>query len=211
VKLPTRLRTLTPLALLACLLLGCNLVQPIRKEIEKASAPQLLTSPDGKLQLTVPVGWRNDPELHAEAGLRASNRLSEMYAIVLTQSKDDFAEKVTLEAFTDLTRQQVLSNINAPDATAPVAATVAKHPALQYTVRGVVENIKVVYLITVVETNTSFHQILTWTLHSRFDQNWHTLDEVTQSFREISSTPPVRQGSPAAPPPPPAAPRRKRP
>lgn len=205
---------LAPLAVVACLLLGCNLAQTIKTGIDKASTPKVLTSSDGKAQLTVPGSWRNDPELHAEAALRASNRLSEMYVIVLSESRQDFADEFTLEAFTELTRTNMLSQIIAPDATAPVAATVGNRPALQYTVRGTVDNIKVVYLVTVVETQTNFHQILTWTLNSRFDQNWHTLDEVTQSFKELgSAAPPVvgDAGTPATPPPAPVKPVRKRP
>jgi hypothetical protein len=197
----SRLRPLAPLALIACLVMGCNFAQKIKEEVDKSRAPQVIKSADGKFQLTVPGGWRDDPELHEEAALKASNRVAEMYVVVISESKQDFTDEMTLEDFTELTRTNMSRKVGDADATVPASMTVNGYPAFQYTLRGTVDKFKAAYLITLVETPTSFHQIITWTLNSRYDKNFATLYEVTESFKELPA-------APAAEPPPPPAPVR---
>ena len=55
--------------------------------------------------------------------------------------------------------------------------------------QGIVDSLKIAYLITTVETPEHYRKIVTWTLRSRIDKNQHTLEEVTNSFRE--AFPPV--------------------
>jgi hypothetical protein len=194
------LRKLIPLTLLIFVSLSCSLVQRLKQEADKAGKPTVLTSPDGKYQLTVPGDWRADAELHKEAIIQASNRLSEMYVIVLSDSKEDFADDMTLLRFTNLTRDNMKGNIISPEITDPIATGIGGHPALEYELRGTVGGVKVAYINTTVETATHYHQVLTWTLPSRFDKNQATLREVTRSFKEVAGTAPQA----AEPPPPPA-------
>lgn len=216
-KLPA-LRRLFPFALVVSLLLGCNFVQTVKREIENAGKPQVLTSADGRYQITVPGTWRRDPELNAEAALAASNRAAEMYVVVISESKEDFADDVTLDTFTEVTRQHMMSKVADADANPPASVTVSGYPARQYTLRGTVEKFKAAYLITLVQTPGGFHQIIAWTLNSRYDKNFGTLLEVTDSFKETGAPPPPP--APAASPndddegddaPPPPKPRSQRP
>jgi hypothetical protein len=72
------LKKLFPLALVVLLFTACNLMQKIKKELDDGGPPKVLTSTDEKTRLTVPGNWKNDPELHSDAELKASNRLKEM-------------------------------------------------------------------------------------------------------------------------------------
>lgn len=181
------MRRLAPLGLLVAVALACNLAQNVKRGIDKASGPTTLTSADGKFQLTVPGGWRDDPELHEEATLRASNRMQEMYAVVISENKEDFDAGMTLQEFAALSRTATMGNVQGAEAGPPAPAQVGGYPALEYEMRGVVESINVTYLNTLVETPAHFHQIVTWTLRTRFDQNRATLREVAQSFREADA------------------------
>ena len=156
---------------------GCKLIESLGK-------PKVLTSPDGKFQLTIPAGWREDPSLREKAGIKASNRLQELYVIVISESKEDFADDMTLERFTTITSNHMISKIGSPEASPPLRTTINTNPALQYELQGVINDVKIAYLITTVETPRNFHQIITWTLRSRIDQNQSTLQKVTSSFRE---------------------------
>jgi hypothetical protein len=146
--------------------------------------PTVIKSGDGRFQLTVPAGWREDPSLHERAGIRASNGRQELYVIVLSESKDRFAEKMTLDGFTTITRDNMLKKVGSPQATPPHSVTVSDaYPGMQYGMQGVVDNVPVAYVITDVETPKDFHQIITWTLRSRIDQNEATLQKVTNTFQ----------------------------
>ena len=177
---------LFPLALLLAAGLACNLAQKVGQGVGQAGPPKTVRSPDGKFQVTVPGSWREDTQLHEEAEIEVSNRLDETYVIVLTEGKEDFADGLTLATFAGMSRDQLTGNIESPEATDPAPTTVGGRPAMQYTMHGVVDNMKATYLITAVETPQHFHQIVTWTLRSRFDKNEKVLRQVTESFRETA-------------------------
>lgn len=195
------LQKLVPLALLVSVTLACGLMQRIKQAADKSKKPTVLTSADGKYQLTIPGDWREDSELHDEAIFKASNRLSELYVIVLTESKEDFADNVTLETYTTLTRDTMKGNLGSPEATEPVKTSVSGNPAMQYELRGTISNMKAAYINTTVETSEHYLQIIAWTLHSRFDKNQAALRQVVQSFREVAGARPPASTPPTPPPP----------
>jgi hypothetical protein len=157
------------------------------KQLQKLGKPTVLTSPDGKFQLTLPSGWEERPALHAGASIKAANVLQEAYVIVMTDSKIDLADDMTLDKFTDITRRKMLTKVTEGDSTPPVPVTINGNPGLQYALTGVVDIMKISYLITTVETTEHYHQIITWTLRSRADQNHSILQKVTESFRSTDA------------------------
>ncbi len=150
--------------------------------------PKVINSSDGMSQISIPDNWIVEKELKADAELQASNRADEMYVIVLSESKSDFAANVTLDNHAELTRGIVLGNLKSPQSTTPVKMTINGRQAVQNEIRGTMDNVNLVYLHTTVETPKYFHQIVAWTLPSRFDKNRATLQEVIQSFKETSSS-----------------------
>lgn len=178
-KLPDQLLAI---ALLFCAVVGC-------KQIQSLAKPTVLTSPDGKFQLTIPAGWRKDPSLNDRASIQGSNAMKELYAIVITDFKSDFTDEMTLEGFTEITRDGMAANLVNPDSTPPVPVRFNGLEGRQYVMQGAVKNVKVTYLITTVETADHFHQIITWTLTSRMSQNQMTLQSVTETFRTTDRVP----------------------
>src|SRR5260370_13449728 len=85
------------IALLVCVVVAC-------KQLQRLERPTVLTSPDGKFQLTVPAGWQERPALNAQASIKAANLVQETYVILITENKSDFANDLTLDRFTDITR-----------------------------------------------------------------------------------------------------------
>jgi hypothetical protein len=61
------------------------------------------------------------------------------------------------------------------------------NPALQYEIHASVDEIQVTYLHTTLETAEHFHQILAWTLQSRFASNSSELQQVVLSIKPKSA------------------------
>jgi bifunctional DNA-binding transcriptional regulator/antitoxin component of YhaV-PrlF toxin-antitoxin module len=170
---------LLPLALLVCVVGGCKLLQSLTR-------PTVIKSADGKFQITVPAGWRENAGLKSNASIKAGDLRQEMYVLVMTQPKDDFADDVTLDKFTELTLKSISKNVGSAESSPPLPIKINGQEGRQYEVQGIVDSLKIAYLITTVETPEHYHKIVTWTLRSRIDKNQHTLEEVTNSFRELS-------------------------
>ena len=172
------LEHLPAIVLLVLAVAGC-------KQLQSLGRPTVLKSPDGKFQLTVPAGWLENPSLNAQADIKAGNPIEEMYAVVITEPKTDFTAEMTLDEFTKITRETMLSNLASGDASSPVPVTVNGNSGLQYEIQGSVKNVKLAYVITNVETEAHYHQVVTWTLGSRLDKNRATLQKVARTFRAI--------------------------
>lgn len=170
---------LITLALLVCVVTGCA-------QLQKLAKPTVLKSPDGKFQLTVPGGWSENASLNDQADIKAANKIEEVYVIVITEAKSDFAGEMSLDEFTRITREAILANLESPDSTEPRPVTVNGNPARAYEIQGAVKNVKLAYLVTTVGTTDHYHQIITWTLQSRKDKNQKVLQEVIDSFRPTS-------------------------
>lgn len=175
--------------------LGCSMVDKIKKEVEKTQSPQVLTSTDGKYQLTVPGNWKTETELHDQAELQAANRIGELYVIVIRESKEDFSDNTDVAFVTENARSNLREAAANLVMSEPAAVNINGNRALQFEASGEVDNIKAKYLYAIVETPQNFYQIMTWTLTSRFDRNKDVLQGVINSFKEIS-------GGDLAPPPP---------
>ncbi|HEY3037143.1 MAG TPA: hypothetical protein VGJ66_00315 [Pyrinomonadaceae bacterium] len=181
---------LITIVLLVCVVGGC-------KQLQSLARPTVLKSPDGKFQLTVPAGWRENSSLNDQAAIKAANPLEEMYVIVITEQKVDFTDDMTLDQYTSIIRDSMTSRLASPNSSPPLPVTINGNAGRQYEIQGEAKNVKLAYLVTTVETAAHFHQIITWTLHSRIDKNQTTLQKVAETFRptpgqggiEASATP----------------------
>ena len=153
------------------------------KSLQSPDKSTILNSPDGKFQLTVPAGWREHAGLNDKADIKAASLIDEMYVIVITEAKLDFTDEMTLDQYTTISRDSMVSNLAASDATPPVPVTISGNAGRQYEIQGAVENVRLAYLVTTVETAAHYHQIITWTLRSRINENQMTLQQVTETFR----------------------------
>lgn len=174
-KLPDHL---IALGLLVCVVAGC-------KQLQSLASPTTLKSPDGKFQLTVPGGWRENPSLNDKATIKAANAIEEQYVIVISEPKSDFTSEMTLDEFTNLTRDSIISNLVLPQATEPTSNTINGNDARAYEVEGSIKNIKLAYRVATVETPEHYHQVITWTLLSRKAKNQPVLQKVIDSFKTV--------------------------
>lgn len=172
-------RIMAALILLLALSAGCNLDQVIGQ-----SAGSVLKSTDGVSQIAIPAGWKPQTKLNEIAVLQAAVPAQEMYVIVITEPKADFAE-MTLDKYSELTRQSLINSLTSPQITPAKKLTINGRQAVQHRIQGTISNLNVIYLHTAIETQKNYHYVLAWTLKSRFEKNEATLQQVTASFKEI--------------------------
>ena len=141
-----------------------------------------IVSADGKERILVPSSWKSLPELNEGASVAAGNKFQEEYLIVLSENKTDLAD-LDLEKHHQFTRNETVGNLKDGSATPAVPLTIDGHPALQDEISGTADNVKIVFLHTTVDRGEYIHQILAWTLKSRWESKKARLQEVTRSFR----------------------------
>jgi hypothetical protein len=168
------------------ILIPTVLVPAVKKAFNEyygdTGSTQVIASAEGTERILAPRNWRPLPDLNEAASVAAGNKLAEEYLIVLSENKADLADS-SLEKHHHQSGNHMLSTLKDGSATATTSLTIDGHPALQDELRGVSENTIIVFLHTTVDDGKYIHQILAWTLKSRWDSKKSRLQEVTRSFR----------------------------
>ncbi|MDQ6787707.1 MAG: hypothetical protein M3033_12940 [Acidobacteriota bacterium] len=177
---------------------GCSAISLIKKQIDKAQTPQTITCTDGRCQLTVPGSWSIQTDLNKEANFQAANPLAEQYAIIISEAKTDFPPKTNLDGYAELIKQNAKKTTVDPVFSETKTIVVNGYPARQFELSGTINNIKANWIYTLVEAPKNYHQVLMWTIDSRYAANKPVLLEAANTFKELdgSSIPPVKGQNP---------------
>lgn len=144
-----------------------------------------ITSDDKKAEITIPAYMTYELELSPDADIQASRMQQEEYLMVLREGKDVFADNFTLtDYYTGVTdsMSQTLSNTTI---TEPKEIEVNGQPAVQFELNGEIDKVKISYLITLVETDGNFTQLLFWTLQNRIDEKRDMFINAASTFKEV--------------------------
>lgn len=148
-------------------------------------APTVVEFFDGHFSAMKPGSWSMLTDLNDEADLQMGNKLKEAYCVVLTESKDDFAEGYSLEEFGEVTRQGLLSSLADATVEGPESMTLNDQAAIRYELVGTVDRVKIKYWHVVVDSESHFNQVLLWSLPSRFDRNRGDFEAVLSSLKKL--------------------------
>ncbi len=140
-----------------------------------------IASPDGNRRVEVPKDWNELGNLNDAAEIQVGNKSREQYLIVLTESKADLTG-YTLRKHHETTRAAMMQKMTDSSASEMVELTIDGHPAFQDEIAGKQENTPIVFLHTTIESDQGYHQILAWTIKSRWKKYKGDLDQVTRSF-----------------------------
>lgn len=184
-----------PLIILLVVGLGCSAINQLKKKVEETQKPKVLDCTDRKCQLTVPGDWSVETDLNDVANFQAGNRFKEQYAIVISESKSDFTGEVTLDDYVEIISKDIENRITDAKISETKTLTIGGYPAKQFEVSGAIGSIKAKWLYTFIDAPKNFHQILAWSIASKFDENTPVFSDVINSFKELD-------GTPTAPPPP---------
>ncbi len=182
------------IAISACLLVvasSCNRVGERTKDVIDAISIQnlsngqkLLRNEESDVQLTLPEGWVDVQNLRPDADLYVAREDRTMYVLVLADPKRSEVGTFSLEnnatqylSFLD----RGLSNERPERATNMTSLNGLD--AVQYEVRGRIDNVPIVYLHTTVEGETNYYQVVAWTTAREYADARGELQDVIESFR----------------------------
>lgn len=141
-----------------------------------------IVSANGTERITAPATWKSLPELKEGTSVAAGHEAEGEYLIVVCENKADRAG-FSLEKHHQVTRDSAVGTLKNGSASASTSLTVDGHPALQDEISGISDNTNIVLLHTTVDHGKYFHQILGWTLKSKWELKKPRLQAVTLSFR----------------------------
>ncbi len=146
--------------------------------------PQTIKFLDESFSVLKPSSWSEKSDLNDQADLQMADYYKEAYVVILSENKHDF-DDITLEGHSDLTRSSIRDGVKNLRESEPETFRIGKIPALRYRLSGSVEGIKIVYWHVTLETKNHFHQILLWSLPSKFSSNENDFNAVIQSFKVL--------------------------
>ncbi|MFB6355065.1 MAG: hypothetical protein ABEJ65_00930 [bacterium] len=135
----------------------------------------------GQCRIKVPSSWSIQSDLNKSADLQVANRDQRVYLIILSESKEDLAD-MTLKKHSRLTRSNIVKPLKQSEVNKEKSFTIDGMPALQHKIRGQKGTMNLIYLHTSVKGPENYHQILGWTLPSKWERNQSILNEVINSF-----------------------------
>ncbi|NEQ49222.1 MAG: hypothetical protein F6K11_03690 [Leptolyngbya sp. SIO3F4] len=180
------------LAVSACLLLGaCDRFGERTKDVIDAISIQnlnngqmRLTNNNSDVELTLPEGWVDVQNLRPDADLYAAHEDKTMYVMVLSDPKRSEVGTFSLANNSDQYLSFLDRGLTQEQPEVPTTMTSLNGlDAVQYELRGRVDNLPIVYLHTTVEGTENYYQVVGWTTVEKYPAVKGELQTVIQSFR----------------------------
>ena len=141
---------------------------------------------NGLVRLTVPGSWSSMKDLNEEANLQVGSVLEEGYLVVISENREDF-EDMTLQKFSEITSESIMEGLAKASQEEPEDILIGRHRAIKRVIEGVIDNLKISYVHVAVETEGNYHQIIGWSLKSKFEGNKSKFDKIIMSFKEVEA------------------------
>ena len=124
-------------------------------------------SEDSELQLQVPTSWEDlKGDLNPAASIEVGELVDETYAMVIEDSRENFADPPSLEEFAQGQLRLFTRRLESPSLSEGVSVAEYDQPAVRHELSATVDNLNVMYTLTFIETDRRFVQIFAWTLAS---------------------------------------------
>lgn len=154
------------------------------KQTGSNSANMRTYSDDKTISIVTPASWKGDRSLNAEASIGIANMRDNLYSVLLRESKVDFDATLPLQAYTDLITSGLKDSAKDYYVAEPLQnLTIGGLEAQQQSLAATVDGIKIIYVITTINSEKEFFVIYSWTLASRFEANKALLKKVNESFQ----------------------------
>lgn len=138
----------------------------------------------GKIQVELPKGWEEMPDLHESADIEAGSKSADAYLVVVSERKSILPPQ-TLEYYSQFTRDGLVRTMSFPQHLGPRRKRIGGLAALQYEIRAIGKfGTRLVELHTALESPEYFHQVVLWTSAERFKANEPEMLAIVESFRE---------------------------
>jgi hypothetical protein len=148
------------------------------------SQPKKVEFLDQSFSVVMPASWSLRSDLNDIADLQMGNPFKEAYTIIISENKMDF-DDITLEQHSNITRSMIRQGLKNYHESDPESFDIGGNRALRYRLTGSVDGLNIVYWHVTIETENHYHQMLLWSLKSKFSNNEADFDSVIQSFEVI--------------------------
>jgi TM2 domain-containing membrane protein YozV/type II secretory pathway pseudopilin PulG len=145
---------------------------------------QWVIADDNLTKMSVPTSWEEHPEFTEVAGIEYANLQREQYLVVISEPKTDFTSNTDVFGYNDLLQQNLRDSISNLQVKYLGEVQINGMNGLKYELKGEIDNLKIVYLQVALEGEDHFHQLLFWTLPSRWRSNLELFEEALVSFAE---------------------------
>lgn len=129
--------------------------------------------------MSLPAGWEEQADENAE--FSAQNPKDDMYLTVLSESQADF--DLDLATYAETVVGILVDNTAGEITSGPTPLKVDGHDAIRYEVRGTSDDVKLVYIDTVIKGDRDFHQLATFTLQSSYGANKAGMEALADGFK----------------------------
>ncbi|KJD46849.1 hypothetical protein QD47_04535 [Paenibacillus terrae] len=161
-------------------------VSLISSLITQVTKPDVFVSKDDQFEVTAPWSWSRDYTINEDADISIKNEFTERYLIVLSEPKSDFDSSMTLQEYKQIIQSHIESGLTTPESGKVSNIVVNGYLAIEFTLKGEVEDTPVMYNVTTIETPSHYHQVLAWTYASRYGRSQQELRKIRDSFREMN-------------------------
>ena len=148
------------------------------------SKPKKVEFLDQSFAVKMPSSWSLRSDLNDVADLQMGNAFKEAYTIIISENKMDF-DDISLEGHSEITRAMIKQGLKNCHESNQETLDIGGNRAVRYRLTGSMDGLKIVYWHVTLETEDHYHQMLLWSLKSRFSKNEADFDSVIQSFEEI--------------------------
>ncbi len=160
------------------------------KQIADNSEKSEVKSSDGTCLIEIPGNWSEIPDSNEDASIAKGNLFKEQYVMVISESKADLEEEVSLQTYGEIVLQMMEESLKeaqyeqweVSDLTHPLSGMTCH-------LSGSMDGIKIKYLLTVTEDQGHFYQILQWSIPSKWEKALPVFQEILKSFRSLKNSP----------------------
>jgi hypothetical protein len=133
--------------------------------------------------ISIPGNWKVRNDLNEMADLQYSNVRDGIYCVIITEFKDDLVNS-NLTSYSSGRIDAMRSKLSSTEVTAAKELVISKRNALQYELSGILDNVKLKYLITVIEGEQKYFQILLWGSKNNYMRSEKLMEKVAASYFE---------------------------
>ncbi len=147
---------------------------------------------NNKYSIQLPEYMQPATELHTDASLQYKNEEKDIYTIVIDESKKEMRNydlHYNLDSyFTAIASQTFIEFIEHGKISTPITKQINGSAAMVAEITGDINQNPVYYKLAVIETDSSFYQILTWTNANNKQTYTHDIDQTIDSFKELENS-----------------------
>ncbi|MCC6689945.1 MAG: hypothetical protein IT235_00290 [Bacteroidia bacterium] len=147
---------------------------------------------NNKFVLQLPEYMQPATELHSDASLQYKNEEKDIYTIVINENKTEMKHshlKFNLDTyFKAVASQPFIESIQHGKISEPVKKQINGSTAMVAEITGDIGPNPVYYKLAVIETDSNFYQILTWTKADNLQNYSHDIDQTIDSFKELQNS-----------------------